>query len=137
MKKHKCSCGKGFDTDNDGDCVFCASIKRKRLSILKYSKTASSNLNCPPPPFSCHNRFILLPEKEIENDWTRTAMNLDALREKLLNDTHGVFAGSDSVTVLTNTWVATILELLRIQKQCASYGEMQSTNKRIEKNDKL
>ena len=64
-------------------------------------------------------------------------MNLDALREKLLNDTHGVFAGSDSVTVLTNTWVATILELLRIQKQCASYGEMQSTNKRIEKNDKL
>ena len=59
-----------------------------------------------------------------ENDWTRTAMNLDAVREKLMDGTHGVFAESDSVTVRTNTWVATVIELRRIQKQCAAYGEM-------------
>ena len=59
-----------------------------------------------------------------ENDWTRLAMSLDAIREKLLDGTHGVLAESDSVTVLTNTWVATIIELRCAQKQCAAYGEM-------------
>jgi len=59
-----------------------------------------------------------------ENDWTRTAMALDAVRETLLDGTHGVFAESDSVTVRTDTWVATVIELRRIQKQCAAYGEM-------------
>jgi hypothetical protein len=59
-----------------------------------------------------------------ENDWTRLAMSLDAIREKLLDGTHGVLAESDSVTVLTDTWVATVIELRRAQKQCAAYGEM-------------
>jgi len=59
-----------------------------------------------------------------ENDWTRMVMALDAVRETLLDGTHGVFAESDSVTVRTNTWVATVIELRRIQKQCAAYGEM-------------
>ena len=59
-----------------------------------------------------------------ENDWTRLAMSLDAIRETLLDGTHGVFAGSDSVTVKTDTWVQTVIELRRAQKQCAAYGEM-------------
>jgi hypothetical protein len=59
-----------------------------------------------------------------ENDWTRTAMALDAVLNNLLCGTHGVFAGSDSVTVLTNTWAATVVELRQIQKQCYAYGEM-------------
>lgn len=59
-----------------------------------------------------------------ENDWTRMAMSLDAIREKLLDGTHGVFAGSDSVTVETDTWVQTVIELRREQKQCAAYSEM-------------
>jgi len=59
-----------------------------------------------------------------ENDWTRLAMSLDAIREKLLDGTHGVLSESDSVTVLTDTWVATVIELRRAQKQCAAYGEM-------------
>jgi len=59
-----------------------------------------------------------------ENDWTRLAMSLDAIRETLLDGTHGVFAGSDSVTVKTDTWVATVIELRRAQKQCEAYSEM-------------
>jgi hypothetical protein len=59
-----------------------------------------------------------------ENDWTRLAMSLDAIRETLLDGTHGVFAGSDSVTVKTDTWVQTVIELRRAQKQCTAYGEM-------------
>jgi len=59
-----------------------------------------------------------------ENDWTRLAMELDAIRETLIDGTHGVFAGSDSVTVKMDTWVATVIELRRAQKQCAAYGEM-------------
>jgi hypothetical protein len=58
-----------------------------------------------------------------ENDWTRMAISLDAIRNKLLDGTHGVFAGSDSVTVKTDTWVQTVIELRREQKQCAAYGE--------------
>ena len=59
-----------------------------------------------------------------ENDWIRLAMALDAIRETLIDGTHGVFAGSDSVTVKMDTWVATVIELRRAQKQCVSYGEM-------------
>lgn len=29
MKKRKCPCGRGFDTDNDGNCPNCATAKRK------------------------------------------------------------------------------------------------------------
>lgn len=59
-----------------------------------------------------------------KNDWTRLAMSLDAIRETLLDGTHGMFAGSDSVTVKTDTWVQTVIELRRAQKQCVAYGEM-------------
>lgn len=62
-------------------------------------------------------------EMSDENDWTRLAMSLDAIRETLLDGTHGVLAGSDSVTVLTDTRVQTAIELRRAQKQCAAYGE--------------
>jgi hypothetical protein len=63
-----------------------------------------------------------------ENDWTRLAMSLDAIRETLLDGTHGVFASSDSVTVKTDTWVQTVIELRRAQKQCAAYGETHRTS---------
>jgi hypothetical protein len=63
-----------------------------------------------------------------ENDWTRMAISLDAIRNKLLDGTHGVFAGSDSVTVKTDTWVQTVIELRREQKQCAAYGEFYKHN---------
>jgi hypothetical protein len=63
-------------------------------------------------------------EMNDENDWTRLAMSLDAIRETLLDGTRGVLAGSDSVTVLTDTWAQTVIELRKAQKQCAAYGEM-------------
>ena len=57
-----------------------------------------------------------------ENDWTRLAMSLDAIRETLLDGTHCVFG--DSVAVKADIWVQTVIELRRAQKQCAAYGEM-------------
>lgn len=65
-------------------------------------------------------------KENCENDWTRTAKQLNAIHEQLLDGTHGVLPESDSVTVKTDTWVATILELRRAQTQCADYGKMQA-----------
>jgi len=59
-----------------------------------------------------------------ENSWEQIAMSLDAVRERLIDGTHGVLAESDSVTVRTNIWVATVIELRRIQKQCVPHGKM-------------
>lgn len=58
-----------------------------------------------------------------ENDWMELERALGTIREKLIDGTHGVLADSDSVTVRTNIWVATVIELRRIQKQCVPYGK--------------
>lgn len=58
-----------------------------------------------------------------ENDWMRTATAVDAVRETLLDGTRGVFPRFDAFRVRTDTWIATVIQLRRIQKQCEAYGE--------------
>lgn len=58
------------------------------------------------------------------NDWTRIAGQLGLVRDRLQDGTRGILAGSDCITVEVASWVATVNQLRRIQRQCEAYGEM-------------
>jgi hypothetical protein len=58
------------------------------------------------------------------DDWTRIAGWLGLVRDRLQDGTRCILPGSDCITVEVSSWVATVNELRRIQRQCEAYGEM-------------
>ena len=98
-----------------------------------YSSFTNEGIYCRNQPNSSANLVNKLEEPKdsstlpipVASDWVKMAMEIAALRDKLLSGTnrdYGHSSHATTLTMLTDTWIDTICGLNDLQKQCVAHG---------------